>query len=125
MRARQLAAFFFWAGATVASATEPTAVLGAAPKVEPGELSRVPNADAIVSRIWMPALDAGFVPQGLTVAGNLVLVAAYKSTSYQRSSIGTYADCRRQTPLPLAGEAGWGAASAPAGAAGEARQGRP
>ena len=44
---------------------------------------------------------------------------------YQRSSIGTYADCRRQTPLPLAGEAGWGAASAPAGAAGEARQRRP
>ena len=49
----------------------------------------------------------------------------YEYSLYQRSSIGTYADCRRQTPLPLAGEAGWGAASAPAGAAGEARQRRP
>ena len=68
-----------------ASANEPALVLGTAPKVEPGELSRVPNADAIVSRIWMPALDAGFVPQGLTVAGNHVLVAAYKSTSHRRS----------------------------------------
>ena len=83
--ARLLGAIFFWVGATVASASEPTTVLGIAPRLEPGELSRVPNADAIVSRIWMPALDAGFVPQGLTVAGNLVLVAAYKSTSHRRS----------------------------------------
>ena len=82
---RLLAAVFFWVGAMTASATEPTAVLGTAPKVEPGELSRVPNGDAIVSRIWMPALDAGFVPQGLTVAGNRVFVAAYRSTSYRRS----------------------------------------
>ena len=83
--ARLLAAIFFWVGAMTASATEPTAVLGTAPKVEPGELSRVPNEDAIASRIWMPALDAGFVPQGLTVTANHVLVAAYKSTSYRIS----------------------------------------
>ena len=83
--ARILAAVFFLAGAMAASATEPTAVLGTAPRVEPGELSRVPNAQAIAKRIWMPALDAGFVPQGLTVAGSHVLVAAYKSTSYRRS----------------------------------------
>ncbi|MDE0706000.1 MAG: hypothetical protein OXH59_19980 [Rhodospirillaceae bacterium] len=83
--ARLLAAIFFWVGAMTASATEPTAVLGIAPKVEPGELSRVPNEDAIASRIWMPALDAGFVPQGLTVTANHVLVAAYRSTSYRIS----------------------------------------
>ena len=83
--ARLLAAIFFWVGAMTASATEPTAVLGTAPKVEPGELSRVPNEDAIASRIWMPALDAGFVPQGLTVTANHVLVAAYRSTSYRIS----------------------------------------
>ena len=83
--ARLLAAVFFWVGAMAASATEPTAVLGTAPKVKPGELSRVPNADAIVNRIWMPALDAGFVPQGLTVAESHVLVAAYRSTSHRVS----------------------------------------
>ena len=42
---------------------------------------------------------------------------------YQRSSIGTYADGGRETPPPLAGEAGWGPAFAPAEAAGEAQQG--
>ena len=83
--ARLLAAIFLWAGAMTASAGEPTAVLGTAPTVEPGELSRVPNEHAIATRIWMPALDAGFVPQGLTVAGDRILVAAYKSTSYRRS----------------------------------------
>lgn len=69
----------------VATAGEPAAVLGTAPRLEPGELSRVPNAGAITSRIWMPALNAGFVPQGLTVAGNRVFVAAYKSTSHRVS----------------------------------------
>ena len=83
--ARLLAAIFFWVGAMTASATEPATVLGTEPKVEPGELSRVPNEDAIASRIWMPALDAGFVPQGLTVTANHVLVAAYRSTSYRIS----------------------------------------
>ena len=83
--ARFLLGLVFWIGAMAASASEPTAVLGTAPRVEPGELSQVPNADAIASRIWMPALDAGFVPQGLTVAGNHVLVAAYRSTSHRRS----------------------------------------
>ncbi len=81
----RLAAILLWVGAMTASASEPTAVLGTAPKVEPGELSRVPNEQAIANRIWMPALDAGFVPQGLTVAGDRVLVAAYRSTSYRIS----------------------------------------
>ena len=68
-----------------AAAGETAAVLGTAPKVEPGELSQVSNSAAIVSRIWMPGLDAGFVPQGLTVAGDHVFVAAYRSTSPRRS----------------------------------------
>ena len=84
---RRLATIVLCAGAAVVAPLpgEPVAVLGTAPRIEPGELSRVPNADAITNRIWMPALDAGFVPQGLTVAGNHVLVAAYHSTSYRRS----------------------------------------
>jgi hypothetical protein len=39
----------------------------------------VPNADAILRRIWMPGLDEGFVPQGLSVVAGSVYVAAYKS----------------------------------------------
>ena len=68
-----------------AAAGETAAILGTAPKIEPRELSRVSNAAAIVSRIWMPGLDAGFVPQGLTAAGDHVFVAAYRSTSPRRS----------------------------------------
>ena len=84
---RRLATIVLCAGAAVVAPLpgEPVAVLGTAPRIEPGELSQVPNADAITNRIWMPTLDAGFVPQGLTVAGNHVLVAAYHSTSYRRS----------------------------------------
>ena len=69
----------------IAHAAEPTPVHGTAPTVEPGQLSQVSNAQAITTRIWMPALDEGFVPQGLTVAGDRVLVAGYKSTSPRRS----------------------------------------
>ncbi len=39
----------------------------------------VPNEEAILRRIWMPGLDEGFVPQGLTVVDDAVYVAAYKS----------------------------------------------
>lgn len=39
----------------------------------------VPNAGAILKRIWVPGLDDGYVPQGLTVSGGAVYVAAYKS----------------------------------------------
>jgi hypothetical protein len=46
--------------------------------VLPGD-KPVPNADAILKRVWAPGLDDGFVPQGLTIAGGAVYVAAYKS----------------------------------------------
>lgn len=39
----------------------------------------LPNEAAILRRIWMPGLDDGFVPQGLTVIDDAVYVAAYKS----------------------------------------------
>lgn len=41
-------------------------------------LSEAPNAAAVDLRIWVPDLDAGDVPQGLTVLGDSVLVAAYR-----------------------------------------------
>jgi sugar lactone lactonase YvrE len=36
---------------------------------------------AITRRIWMPGLDEGYNAQGLAVAGNSILVAAYRSDS--------------------------------------------
>lgn len=39
----------------------------------------LPNEAAFMRRIWMPGLDEGFVPQGLTVLDEAVYVAAYKS----------------------------------------------
>jgi hypothetical protein len=40
---------------------------------------QVPNHAAILRKIWMPGLDDGFVPQGLSVVAGSVYVAAYKS----------------------------------------------
>lgn len=63
--------------ATAALAAEP--VLGTAPSYADGRSLTVgPNADAVDLRIWLPDLDAGDVPQGLTVLGGSVLVAAYR-----------------------------------------------
>jgi hypothetical protein len=39
----------------------------------------VPNATAIVRRIWLPDLDAGYNPQGLAVDGGGIYVSAYRS----------------------------------------------
>lgn len=63
--------------ALAAAAAEP--VLGTPPAYAADRtLSEPPNAAAIDLRIWLPDLDAGDVPQGLTVLGGQVLVAAYR-----------------------------------------------
>lgn len=59
--------------------TPPRAIAGAAPGYGPGAVSVVPNAAAVVRRVWLPDLDAGFDPQGLAVAGDAVLVSGYVS----------------------------------------------
>jgi hypothetical protein len=41
----------------------------------------VPNAAAIVRRIWLPQLDAGYDPQGLAVDDGAIYVSAYRSDS--------------------------------------------
>src|SRR6202048_2555142 len=43
--------------------------------------SAVPNATAIVRRIWLPGLDAGYDPQGLAVDGGGIYVSTYRSDS--------------------------------------------
>jgi len=52
-------------------------VLGVAPRNLNRPLSAVPNEEAIVQRIWVPGLDQGFIPQGVAVAGDRVLLSGY------------------------------------------------
>ena len=56
-------------------------ILGAKPAYGPATVSAVPNEAAITRHIWMPGLDEGYDPQGLAVAGDNILVAAYRSDS--------------------------------------------
>ena len=64
-----------------AAETSPAPIAGIAPSYGPKTVSAVPNALAIVRRIWLPGLDAGYDPQGLAVDGGDVYVSAYRSDS--------------------------------------------
>jgi sugar lactone lactonase YvrE len=55
-------------------------VLGVRPAHLGAELPAVPNGDAMLTRIWAPEIDAGYVPQGVTIANGEVLVSSYRST---------------------------------------------
>jgi sugar lactone lactonase YvrE len=61
--------------------TDSAAILGARPGYGPAAIGVPANAAAITRRIWMPGLDEGYNAQGLAVAGNSILVAAYRSDS--------------------------------------------
>jgi hypothetical protein len=54
-------------------------VLGGKPTYADRALSDVPNAAAMTTRIWVPGLDDGFVPQGLSFVDGALLVATYRS----------------------------------------------
>ena len=62
--------------------TSPVPIAGIAPSYGPKTVSAVPNAAAIVRRIWLPGLDAGYDPQGLAVDGGGIYVSAYRSDSF-------------------------------------------
>jgi hypothetical protein len=68
----------------------PTAdgVLGAPPTYLGTPSSDVPNLAALGHRIWTPALDEGFVPQGLTSSGAFLYVSSYKPTPDLKSNTG-------------------------------------
>lgn len=55
-------------------------VLGKDPTYSERGLSEPPNAAAMTARIWVPGLDEGYVPQGLTVIEGAVYVSTYRST---------------------------------------------
>src|SRR5580704_16412034 len=67
--------------AVPAAETSPAPISGIAPSYGPKTVSAVPNAAAIVRRIWLPGLDAGYDPQGLAVDGGGIYVSAYRSDS--------------------------------------------
>jgi hypothetical protein len=64
-----------------AAALEPLPLLfGRAPTYAQRALSSVPNEAAVRQRLWVPGLDEGYVPQGVTLAEGALLVATYHST---------------------------------------------
>jgi hypothetical protein len=65
--------------ASTACACAQAPILGTQPAYLHEASSGVTNEAAIGRRIWVPGLDDGFVPQGLTVEGDHLLVAAYRS----------------------------------------------
>src|SRR5438270_9632488 len=70
-----------YAAQVVVRAAEPSPapIAGIAPSYGPKTVSAVPNAAAIVRRIWLPGLDAGYDPQGLAVDGGGIYLSAYRS----------------------------------------------
>ena len=57
------------------------APLGQAPAYSQRALTPVPNAPAMTRLIWVPGIDDGYVPQGLTYLGGALFVSSYLSTS--------------------------------------------
>ena len=62
--------------------SEPT--LGVAP-AKARALTVVPNAQAIERTIWVPHLDEGWVPQGVTFAEGSLIVSAYRAKTAERA----------------------------------------
>jgi outer membrane protein assembly factor BamB len=55
-------------------------VLGKKPRHVWGGPSSVPNEQAITKRIWVPGIDDGYVPQGVTWADGTIYLSSYRST---------------------------------------------
>ncbi len=68
------------ASAAFAAADPPFPILGEKPK-HVIITSTPPNDQAVSKAVWMPGINDGYVPQGLTVAEGSVLIAGYQSTS--------------------------------------------
>lgn len=63
-------------------------VLGTPPGYLAATTESVPNAAALRHRIWTPALDQDYVPQGLTSAGPHLFVSSYKPTPDLKANTG-------------------------------------
>jgi DNA-binding beta-propeller fold protein YncE len=67
---------------------EGESVRGTKPTYLESTTEAVPNAAALSHRIYTPALDDGFVPQGLTSAGGYLFVSSYKPTPDLKANTG-------------------------------------
>ena len=63
-------------------------VMGTKPSYLQEVSQQVPNGAALRQRIWTPALDETFVPQGLTNAGPYLFVSSYKPTPDLKANTG-------------------------------------
>jgi len=82
---------FLLAALAAGCATVPSddAVRGTAPTYLDAPTLDVPNAQALRHRIWTPALDEGYVPQGLTSAeGGVLYVSSYRPTPDLKANTG-------------------------------------
>jgi sugar lactone lactonase YvrE len=79
-------------------ALAPGALKGAAPDYgRSRDISAFHNDAAVLRGIWVPGLDAGYVPQGLSFADGTLLVAAYGGPE------GGHGTCRVYRVHPLTG----------------------
>ena len=65
----------FLAAAIDSPAADPPAIGGTKPSYIDATTESAPNVQAIGRRIWVPGLEEGYVPQGLTVAEGDILVS--------------------------------------------------
>lgn len=63
-------------------------VMGTRPAYLQSITEAVPNAAALGDRIYTPALDDGYVPQGLTAAGGFLYVSSYQPTPDLKANTG-------------------------------------
>ncbi len=66
----------------------PERVLGSRPAYLEATTESVPNAAALRHRMWTPALDGDYVPQGLTSDGGYLFVSSYKPTPDLKANTG-------------------------------------
>lgn len=64
------------------------AVMGTKPTYLESPSVTVPNLAALSHRIYTPALDEGYVPQGLTASGGYLYVSSYKPTPDLKANTG-------------------------------------
>jgi len=72
--------FFAVLGITFLIAFGDSPLLGKKPSYVLSRPDPVPNEKAIITRIWAPGLDDGYVPQGVAIAEGAILISTYQST---------------------------------------------
>ncbi len=72
-----------WPALFAITAIADSGIAGSRPAYSDRVLSEPPNKASIRARMWVPEIDLGYVPQGVTVAGDSILLATYNSEGVQ------------------------------------------